>query len=261
MKTIAISNIKGGVTKTTTGATLAAGLNAKGYKVLMIDADPQMNLTMCFMSEPEEGTPSLYHFFKGEKTFTEIKKEIKPNLDLIIGDFELFEADLEFYKKTGSVKLVKNELRKLASDYDYCIIDTPTTAGFLTLNAYYACDCIITPMTADSFSLRATRLLRRKITEVENDEERKITVLGILLAKYSDRTTAAKLLEDNCNATAEILGTTLFNTRVRQATVVIESQIAKMDLFDYSPKSPVTLEYQQFVDEVIERMEVLHNGK
>ena len=62
MKVISISNIKGGVAKTTTAATLAAGLNKRGYKVLMIDSDPQMNLTMCFTHEPEEGTPQI----KGE---------------------------------------------------------------------------------------------------------------------------------------------------------------------------------------------------
>ena len=86
MKIISVSNVKGGVGKTTTAAVLSAGLTARGYKVLMIDSDPQTNLTMCFMPEPTDGTPSLYHVYAEGKTLDEVKTSIKLNLDLVIGD-------------------------------------------------------------------------------------------------------------------------------------------------------------------------------
>ena len=125
MKTISLSNIKGGVSKTTTASTLAAGLNQRGYKVLMIDSDPQSNLTMCFMKEPEEGTPSLYNVYKQEKTIQEVKKNIREGLDLVIGDIDLCVADMEF-QGVGRLKLLYKALKSVETEYYYVIVDTPT---------------------------------------------------------------------------------------------------------------------------------------
>lgn len=162
MKVISVSNVKGGVGKTTTAAVLAAGLTAKGYKVLMIDSDPQTNLTMCFMPEPQDGTPSLYHVYAEGKT----------------------------------------------------------------------------------------------LDEVEEETEKDISVVGLLLTKYTDRTNVARLLEKSVNSAAELLNTKVFDSRIRQATVLQESQIAKIDLLEYAPKAPVTADYQAFIDELLERIEV-----
>ena len=145
MKVISISNIKGGVAKTTTAATLAAGLNKRGYKVLMIDSDPQMNLTMCFTHEPEEGTPSLYTLYNSGASINEIKVEIRDGLDLVLGDFELCSADMEFFKKAGSLKLLSKAVKALGEAYDFIILDTPPNLGFLSLNAFMISDCIVTP--------------------------------------------------------------------------------------------------------------------
>ena len=105
MKVISVTNIKGGVAKTTTAATLAAGLNKRGHRVLMIDSDPQMNFTMCFIQEPDDTTPSLYTLYSEGVAIDAIKIEIKKDLDLVVGDFELCSADMEFFKKAGSLKL------------------------------------------------------------------------------------------------------------------------------------------------------------
>ena len=254
MKVISVSNIKGGVAKTTTAATLAAGLNKRGYKVLMIDSDPQMNLTMCFTQEPEDGTPSLYTLYDKGVSIEDIKGQIKEGLDLVLGDFELCSADMEFFKKAGSLKLLSKAIKALETNYDYIILDTPPNLGFLSLNAFMISDCIVTPMAADSFSLRAVRLLKRTLEEVAEEAEKEIPVAGILLTRYTDRTIVAKLLEDSVTKAAELLKTTTFTSRIRQATVVQESQIAKMDLFEYAPKAPVTNDYDEFINELLERI-------
>lgn len=254
MKAISVSNIKGGVAKTTTAATLAAGLNKRGYKVLMIDSDPQMNLTMCFTQEPEEGSPSLYSLYNSGASIDELKINIKPGLDLLPGDFELCSADMEFFRKAGSLKLLSKAIKATKDSYDFIIIDTPPNLGFLSLNAFMISSCIVTPMAADSFSLRAIRLLKRTLTEVAEDADREIPVLGILLTKYQERTVVAKLLESHIQTAAELLHTTVFSSRIRQATVVQESQIAKIDLFEYAPKAPVTKDYESFITEFLERI-------
>lgn len=255
MKVLSVSNIKGGVAKTTTAATLAAGLNKRGKKVLMIDSDPQMNLTMCYTEEPADGTPSLYTLYDSGAAIDDIKVSVKDGLDLVLGDFELCSADMEFFKKPGSLKLLSKAVKSLKPDsYDYVILDTPPNLGFLSLNSFMISDFIITPMAADSFSLKAIRLLKKTLDEVAEEAEKDIPVAGILLTRYTDRTNVAKLLEDSVNTAAKLLNTTIFESRIRQATVVQESQIVKMDLFEYAPKAPVTLDYDAFVEELLKRI-------
>lgn len=254
MKVITISNIKGGVAKTTTAATLSAGLAKRGRKVLMIDSDPQMNLTTCFIEEPEDDVMSLYDLYDKGKDIGRLKLKITDGLDLIPGDFELCSADMEFFKKAGSLKILSKVLKKIAGNYDFAIIDTPPNLGFLSLNAFMASDYIVTPMSADSFSLKALRLLKQTLDEVSEDIEKDIPVAGLLLTRYTDRTNVSKLLEESIQTAAELLNTKVFESRIRQATVVQESQIAKTDLFDYAGRSPVTKDYDRFIDELLERI-------
>ncbi len=255
MKIISISNIKGGVAKTTTAATLAAGLNKRGAKVLMIDSDPQTNLTMCFMREPEDGTPSLYTVYKGTNTIDEAKIEIKPGLDILPGDFELCSADMEFFKQVGSLRLLSKALKAMENEYDYIIIDTPPNLGFLSLNAFMVSTCILTPMETGSFSLKATRLLKKVLTQIEEDAGNDVPVIGVLLTKYRYGTNVSKILEGSVEKAAELLGTTLFENKIRQATVVEQSQLARKDLFEYAPNAEVTKDYDFFIEEVLERLE------
>ena len=255
MKVISVSNVKGGVGKTTTAAVLAAGLTERGKKVLVIDSDPQTNLTMCFIPEPPDGTPSLYHVYAEGKTLDEVKTTIKLNLDLVIGDFELCNADMQFLK-AGRLKMLRKAFKNLQSNWDFVVIDTPPNLGILSLNAFLVSDFIVVPMAADSFSLKGVRLLKQALDEVAEEAEKEIAVAGLLLTKYTDRTNVSKLLEKSVNLAAELLNTKVFESRIRQATVLQESQIAKIDLIEYAPKAPVTADYQAFIDELLERIEV-----
>ena len=255
MVTLSISNIKGGVAKTTTAATIAAGLHKRGKRVLMIDSDPQTNLSMCFTEEPQDGDPSLYSIYSAGAKIDDIKIEVKPGLDLVVGDFSLCSADMEFLGKVGSLKLLGKAIKESKGNYDYVIIDTPPNLGFLSLNAFMTSDYIVTPMAADSSSLKAIRLLKKTIDDVAEDVGKDIPVAGILLTRYTDRTNVAKILEENVNAAAKLLNTSVFESRVRQATVVQESQLVKMDLFEYAPKAPVTKDYEAFINELLKRIE------
>lgn len=255
MKVISISNVKGGVGKTTTAAVLSAGLTAKGYKVLMIDSDPQTNLTMCFRQEPPDEAPSLYHVYSEGKRLDEVKENIKPGLDLVIGDFELCNADMQFLK-AGRLKMLSKAFKNLEKGYDVVVIDTPPNLGILSLNAFLVSDYIVVPMAADSFSLKGIRLLKQTLDEVQEETEKDISIIGLLLTKYSDRTNVAKLLENSIQSAAELLNTKVFDSRIRQATVLQESQIAKIDLLEYAPKAPVSADYRAFINELLERIEV-----
>ena len=207
------------------------------------------------MPEPTDGTPSLYHVYAEGKTLDEVKTSIKLNLDLVIGDFELCNADMQFLK-AGRLKMLRKAFKELKSTYDFVVIDTPPNLGILSLNAFLVSDYIIVPMAADSFSLKGVRLLKQTLDEVEEETEKEVSVVGLLLTKYSDRTNVSRLLEKSVNSAAELLNTKVFESRIRQATVLQESQIAKIDLLEYAPKAPVTTDYQAFIDELLNRIEV-----
>ena len=118
MKIISVSNIKGGVGKTTTAAVLAVGLVKKGYEVLLVDSDPQTNLTMCFMQEQSDEIPSLYHVYSNGEIIDNVKVAVKDNLDLVAGDFELCNADMQF-TKAGRLKMLKKAIRNIDTEYDF----------------------------------------------------------------------------------------------------------------------------------------------
>lgn len=260
MKIISVSNIKGGVGKTSTAAALAVGLVKNGYRTLLVDSDPQANLTMCFLPEQPDETPSLYHVYTDGRKIDDVKIVIKEKLDIVIGDFSLCNADMQFLK-AGRLKMLDKALKGIKREYDFVVVDTPPNLGILSLNAFIASDYIIVPMAADSFSLKGVRLLKQTLDDVAEETGRKQQVAGILLTKYNVRTTVSRLLETSLNYAAVLLETTIFNSRIRQAVVVQEGQLAKEDLFAYAPKALVTEDYRRFVDEVTERIGGSGDGK
>lgn len=255
MKIISVSNIKGGVGKTTTAAVLAVGLADKGYRVLMVDSDPQTNLTMCFMSELPEESYSLYHIYNDGELMDNVKVAVKENLDIVPGDFLLCNADMQFLK-AGRLKMLQKAFRNLNNEYDFAIVDTGPNLGLLSLNTFFASDYVIVPMSADSFSLKGVRLLKETLDDVAYEIEKELPVAGILLTRYNSRTNVSKLLEKSLNSAAELLGTKVFESRIRQAVVLQESQIAKEDLFSYAANAKVTEDYRGFIDEFLERVDV-----
>jgi len=254
MKTISVANIKGGVGKTSVCSVLAAGLAEKGYKILLIDSDPQTNLTMCYLSEQPDEMLSLYHVYNQMRDIDEVKITIKNGLDLVSGDFSLCNADMQFLK-AGRLKMLKKSLEAINAQYDFIIIDTPPNLGVLSLNALIASDYVVVPMAADSFSLKGVRLLKQTLDDVSEETGKELPVAGILLTRYNCRTNVSKLLEKSINSAGELLETTVFRNRIRQAVVVQECQIAKADLFSYASNAPVAEDYRGFIDELLERIE------
>lgn len=149
--------------------------------------------------------------------------------------------------------MLKKAIKSIDGEYDFVIIDTPPNLGVLSLNAFIASDYMVVPMSVDSFSLKGVRLLKETLDDVADETEKELPVAGILLTKYNSRTNVSKLLEKSLNSAAGLLGTKVFGNRIRQAVVVQESQIAKEDLFSYSPDAKVAEDYKGFIDEFLER--------
>ena len=196
---------------------------------------------------------SLYHVYSEGMSIDKAKIEVKDNLDLVAGDFELCNADMQFMK-AGRLKILQKAFRKLNNEYDFVVVDTGPNLGLLSLNAFLASDYMVVPMSADSFSLKGIRLLKETLDDVEDETEKKLPVAGILLTRYNNRTKVSKLLENSLNSAATLLNTELFKSRIRQAVVLQESQIAKEDLLSYAPNAKVSEDYKGFIDEFLERI-------
>lgn len=250
MKTITLSNQKGGVAKTTTSGALASGLSLKGYKVLAIDLDPQCNLALGAGADILNADQTLYDVFKGSADLPDMIQKTSLGYDLIIGGLSLAGADMDF-TQTGREYMLREALETVKGDYDFCIIDTPPTLGILTVNALTASDSVIIPLTADLYSIQGLSQLNLLIQRVRKYSNKDLKISGLLITRHDERTNVSKALLDQINQTAEKLGTKVFSQPIRNSVAVRESQVLKSDLFTEAPRANATQDYQTFINEFL----------
>ena len=243
---IAIANQKGGVSKTTTAIHLAAGLANKGFKVLGIDLDAQRNFSYCFNLDTEGLT--VYDILTGNAQAAQTTQKR--------GKGYFIPASKKLSFKGASERLtaqaLKAALEPIKKDFDFIIIDTPPTRSDYTLNALAAADKLIITAQPDIFSLQGIEELTETYHAVKSINS-KLEIAGILLTRYNGRTVATREYTELFRLIANRLGTTIFNTTIRESVTVKEAQGNRQTLFDYAPKANVTKDYLQFVSEIIER--------
>lgn len=244
---VSIINQKGGVGKSTTSQSLAAGLSLKGYKVLLIDMDSQGNLSFSVGADKE--SVSTLEVLKRQASAEEALQHIG-NLDIIPASISLAGADMQL-TEMGKEYRLKEAIEPLKKGYDYIIIDTPPALGILTINALTASDSVIIPAQADIYSIDAIGQLYGTIRAVKQYTNKDLTITGILLTRFSDRTVLSRDLANMIKGTAEQLGTRLFNSTIREAIAIKEAQASKTDIFAYAPKSKVAADYMGFVEEFL----------
>lgn len=251
-RVISISNQKGGVGKTTTVCSLAAGLKKKGFRVLMIDLDPQGNLGFSVGAETET-CATIYDVLKGDvKTQFAIQKS--DTADIIISSILLSGIELEF-TNTGREYLLKEALKPILGLYDYILLDTPPALGIITINAFTASDTVVVPMLSDIFSLQGIAKLYETVERVKKYCNPSLTISGILLTKFNPRTLLSREIRGTAELIAQDLNIPLFNSYIRSSVVVSEAQSIQQNILDYSPKNNIAKDYLKFTDELLEKEE------
>ena len=245
---IVITSGKGGVGKTTTSSSLAAGL-ASFYdkKVLAIDLDPQGSLGFSLGLNIEDCS-TIYDVLTGKLP---VRDAIQTTdyCDIITSNILLSSAELEFTAANRKL-LLKEALAPVMDEYDYIIIDTPPALNILTVNAYAAADHLIIPMAPEILSLLGVTQLRETIESVKHSLNPRLNVLGIILTRFNGRTLLAQEVKEMAENMAAQIGTRLFARQIRPSVVVAEAPAHGLSVYDHSPWSNPSLDYQAFVKEV-----------
>lgn len=256
MEIITITNQKGGVGKTTTAQCLAVGLALKGKKVLLVDSDPQCNLSYTF--NVLNASNNLYTLLKNECSINDaiIKTEY---VDIIAGNKDLNNADNEFtkepYLSMGLQTLLKTQLDLIKANYDYIIVDTPPTLGVLTLNALVSSNYAIIPMQADVYSIQGLAGLNDKVNLIKRGLNPNLYIKGILLTKYSERTILNRDLRDSIVNATQQLNTKVFKYAIRESVAVRESQTKRTCVLIDQPNNNVSIDYKAFTDLILNESE------
>ena len=253
-KVFAIANQKGGVSKTTTVQCLGAGLAHAGYKVLLIDLDPQSNLTsICHAvsDAQDKNTVTMLEIIAMDNNL----KEGIQHLHLyafIPSSMYLASIDSRLRDQMARPYRLQNALKDLTSEYDYILIDTPPALGTLTNNALVAADSVIIPAQADILSLQGVSQLYETIESVREHANPTLTVSGIVLTRFQGRANLTKEIVTLFDAAAKQLRTKVFDSKIREAIAIKEAQAAHTDVFKHDSKSNASIDYAQLIKEIFD---------
>ena len=256
-KVIAIANQKGGVGKTTTTFNLGVGLAREGKRVLLIDCDPQGDLTICCgypdndslddtISSLMEKTISDESIAKGEAIIHH-----EEGIDLIPANIELSNMDLQLVSTMNRERIMSMLLHKVKKDYDYILIDCMPSLGMITVNAFTAADSVIIPVQAHYLPLKGMTQLTKTVGKVKHQLNPNLKIDGIVLTLVAEKTNLAKTTEETIS---EAYGNVInvFKTHIPVAIKAAEMSTSGKSIYSYDKNGKVAKAYENLTKEVLE---------
>ncbi|MBN1252993.1 MAG: ParA family protein [Bacteroidales bacterium] len=247
-KVIACSNHKGGVGKTTSVVNIGAGLAKLQKKVLLIDLDPQANLTQSFGIIKPEFT--IYEALKGEHELEPIK--INDFLDIVASTLDLSGAEMELSSEAGREYIFNELLEKVKDNYEYILIDCPPSLGLLTINALTAADDLFIPIQPHFLAIKGLTKIIEVKDKVKKRLNKRLEITGVFVTQYDKRKILHRDVVDTINTYFQ---DKVFNSKIRDNIALAEAPSAGQDIFSYNSKCYGSEDYMLLCKEILKRFE------
>ena len=244
---IVLANQKGGVAKTTTTLNLGVALREMGHRVLVIDLDPQGNLTMSQGMNPDAIDRSMFDVLVHRIPISDVIKTVE--VDVAVASIDLAGAELALSALIGRERALEKALVEVRDRYDYILIDTPPSLGLLTINAFVAADGVIVPVQCEYLSLRGLVQLENTLAMVRENLNTKVHVQGIVPTMYDGRTLHAR---EAIEILEEHFGDLVYETRIRKTVRYAEAPVKGNSVLKYDPSGPAAQAYRDLAKEVLD---------
>jgi len=243
---IAFANQKGGVAKTTTTLNLGVALAEQEHRVLLVDLDPQGNLTMSQGLNPDEIERSMFDVLVHRIPIDEVIE--KREVDLAVSSIDLAGAELSLSAMIGRERALEKALVAVRERYDFVLIDTPPSLGLLTINALVAADGVIVPVQCEYLSLRGLVQLENTLAMIRENLNPRVEITGILPTMYDRRLLhsreAVDILKEN-------FGELVLNTKIRKTVRYAEAPVKGESVLKYDPTGEAAEMYRDLAKEVL----------
>jgi chromosome partitioning protein len=248
MLTIAVSNEKGGVAKTTTTLSLGASLSETGANVLLIDLDAQANLTLALGIELEKHQSSTSNVLLDRVSIAQaIQKTEFNNLHILPANSEMGEVDFHLFEQPNYTSILRKILHGSPLNYDYILLDCPPALSPVTKNSLVAADILLIPTQPEFFSIYGLRNLMGLIQQVRNQWNPRLAY-RLLLTMCDGRNKTHRILSEQLR---ETFGTGVMEAVIMTDTKIRESSAAGIPIIYYAPKSRAALQYRALAQEMI----------
>lgn len=249
---IAVANQKGGVAKTTTTINLATSLSVDGFRVLLVDCDPQSNATSGLGIARDQVELSTYDLLMGSASASEVivKTRVK-NLRLIPAARNLAGANVELVSIDRREFRLKEALEPLQEEFDFILFDCPPALDLLTLNALVATRYVVIPMQAEYFALEGVTDLLYTIERIQEAFNPELLVQGVVLTMYDERTNLAQQVTENLRG---YFGDGLYKTVIPRNIRLAEAPSHGLPALFYDPRSRGAEAYRALAHELLQRL-------
>jgi chromosome partitioning protein len=246
-RVIVFANQKGGVAKTTTTLNLAVAFKEQGHRVLVVDLDPQGNLTMSQGMNPDAIERSMFDVLVHRLPISEIIHQSE--VDVAVSSIDLAGAELALSSMIGRERALEKALLEVRDKYDFIMIDTPPSLGLLTINAFVAATGVIVPVQCEYLSLRGLVQLENTLAMVRENLNPDVKIEGILPTMFDRRTLhsreAVEILEES-------FGDLVFKTRIRKTVRYAEAPVKGQSVLKYDPSGTAAEGYRDLAKEVLD---------